>query len=102
VERRFRVVGILLRGESIILELQPLRAQRATFIPESEEERIAFKIMDGFVKAMKQMSLQGLMPYGVGEPPRFEIALTREEYELMGSPTLNRVITVEFNIKIEE
>ena len=102
MEREFRIVGILLRGESVILELQPVKVQGVTAIPETDEERVAFKFMDGLIKVMKQMSLQGLIPYGVGEPPRFEIALTRQEYELIGSPTLNQIITVQFNIRVKE
>jgi len=101
VEREFKIVGILLRGESVILELQPIKVQRVVTIPETDEERVTSKIMEGVVKAMKSMSLQGLMPFPVGEPLRFEIALTKEEYELIGSPTLNQIISVEFNIRVK-
>ena len=96
MEREFKIVGILLRGETVILQLQPLITKKVMNIPETDEERVAFKIMDGVVRAMKQMSLQGLIPYLVGEPPRFDVELTKEEYELIGSPTLNQIVEVEF------
>ena len=39
MEREFKVVGVLLRGELVILVLQPLRVQRA-IMPETDEEKV--------------------------------------------------------------
>lgn len=107
MERKFRIVGVQVSDQKVVVALQPLEAESKIRLdvieelPSSETERIASRIAQAYLKQLKQIKLPGMpQPRGQGIPI-ITLELTEGEYRHIGSPTVYQTIILEFNIRVE-
>ncbi len=111
IERRVKIVTLQAMGNRVLIQLRPvtlepslereaLKIPRLEDIivkePETEEERLAMRIVRGYMK-----ELQKFMPARrLTSPPRsspsssVRLDLTAEEYEKLGKPTVNETLVL--------
>ena len=111
IERRVKIVTLQAMGNRVLLHLspdtlEPSQEREAPKIPrlediivkepETEEERLAMRIVRGYMK-----ELHKFMPARrLTSPPRssqsssLRLDLTTEEYEKLGKPTVNETLVL--------
>jgi len=110
IERKIKIVAIQTRGNRIIIQFSPItsvsnqgletpRIPRLEDIivkePETEEERMAMRIVRAYMKEL-QKSMTSFRPPLPSQRPSsrapLQLEFTVEEYEKLGKPTVNEYL----------
>ena len=111
IERRVKLVTLQAMGNGVLIHLSPVnlgpnQVRGAPKIPrlediivkepETEEERLAMRIVRGYMKELHKL----MPPHRLASSPRassqppLRLELTTEEYEKLGKPTVNETLVL--------
>lgn len=116
IERRVTIVTLQAMGNRVLIHLRPVNLEpnqvsetpkipRLEDIivkdPETEEERLAMRIVRGYMKELRKfMPAHRLTsPQRPSSTPPLSLELTTEEYENLGKPTVNETLVFKLEYK---
>ena len=116
IERRVKIVTLQAMGNGVLIYLNPVKLEpnqvsetpkipRLEDIivkePETEEERLAMRIVRGYMKELHKLmpANRRTSPQRPSSAPPLRIKLTTEEYEKLGKPTVNETLVLQLEYK---
>ncbi len=112
IERKVRIVAMQTQGTRILIQFNPLAATAGPDMeppriprlediivkePETEEERIAMRIVRTYMKELQKVMTPYRSPLPAQRPsPRaaFQLEVSTEDYEKLGKPTVNECLVL--------
>ncbi len=119
IERKVRIVAMQTQGRRILIQFSPLaaagpgveppRIPRLEDIivkePETEEERLAMRIVRTYMKELQKVMTPIRPPLSSQRPPphaAFQLEVSTEDYEKLGKPTVNDALVLKLAYEKDE
>jgi hypothetical protein len=112
IERKVRIVAMQTRGTRILIQFSPLASTTSLSMepqrmprlediivkePETEEERIAMRIMRTYMNELQKVMTAYRPSLPSQRPPArapFQLEVSAEDYEQLGKPTVNECLVL--------